>query len=267
MNKSLKELFIKSKNFSNKWEKYFEVYEECFSKFKDKDITFVEIGVYNGGSLKVWKDFFGEKSRIIGIDINPECKKFEKDGFEIFIGNQSDPNFWKEFFVKVGNVDVILDDGGHTNLDQITTVVNSVEKINDGGLLVIEDVHTSYIKVYNSKPAFSFINFAKKTIDDINFTFDNTKKFNFSLNRYIYSSQFYESIVVFKIDRKKCLQNKKIQNSGQSHNIDDQTWVGNEINIKNIKKITNNIKFIKLKKFTNFLKNKINNKKLMKFFD
>ena len=50
-----------------------------FSKFKDKNITFVEIGVYNGGSLKIWKNYFGPKSRIIGIDINPDCKKFEDD--------------------------------------------------------------------------------------------------------------------------------------------------------------------------------------------
>ena len=43
----------------------------------------------------MWRKFFGNKARIIGIDINPIAKKWEKNGFEIFIGNQSDPNFWK----------------------------------------------------------------------------------------------------------------------------------------------------------------------------
>ena len=267
MEKKLKDLFLNSKNLSNKWEKYFNVYEECFASFKDKKITFVEIGVHNGGSLSVWKNFFGENSRIIGIDINPECKKFEEDGFEIFIGNQSDPKFWETFFNKVGNVDIILDDGGHTNLDQITTVASTVENINDGGLLVIEDVHTSYIEIYNSRKKFSFVSFAKKIVDDINYTFDNTNKFNFSLNTYIYSTQFYESIVVFKIDRDKCLQNKKVDNSGLNHNIEDQTWAGNEMNIAKFKKLTKKIKFIKLKTLTNYFKNRVNNKKLTKFFD
>ena len=43
------------------------------------------------------RDFFGEEARIIGIDLNPSAKKWEKDGFEIFIGSQSDTNFWNNF--------------------------------------------------------------------------------------------------------------------------------------------------------------------------
>ena len=48
----------------------------------------------------MWKNFFGKKARIIGIDLNPEAKKFEKDGFEIIIGDQSSEVFWKKFFKK-----------------------------------------------------------------------------------------------------------------------------------------------------------------------
>ena len=68
----------------------------------------------------------------------------------------------------MGNVDIILDDGGHTNLDQIITTVKCVDKINDGGVLMVEDTHTSYINEYNSKESFSFVNFSKKIIDDVN---------------------------------------------------------------------------------------------------
>ena len=60
-----------------------------------KKITFVEIGIGNGGSLFMWKKFFGKKARIIGIELNPDAKKLEKFGFEIFIGDQSDPFFGK----------------------------------------------------------------------------------------------------------------------------------------------------------------------------
>ena len=274
MNKKLKDLFLNSENFSFKWEKYFDVYEEYFTKFRDKNITFVEIGIYNGGSLKVWRDFFGPKSRIIGIDINPDCKKFEEDGIEIYIGNQSDPIFWKNFFNKVGNVDVILDDGGHTNLDQITTTVQCVDKINDGGILMVEDTLTSYINEYNSKKSFSFINFAKKIIDDVNYTagipeFQNKNNnlfFKFSLNKYIYSTHFYESIVVFNIDRKKTYINKIIKNNGVDHGIKDLTWSGNELNIKKFKKFVNYIKFLSLRKITKIIKKTKNTKILKEFF-
>jgi len=271
MNLSLRELFIKSKNFSFKLEKYFDVYEEYFSKYKGKNITFVEIGIFNGGSLKIWKEYFGPNARIIGIDINPECKKFEEDGVEVYIGNQSDLEFWDKFFLDVGNVDIILDDGGHTNLDQIITTTKCVDKINDDGILMVEDTHCSYIELYNSSKKFSFINFAKKIIDDVNFTYplDIGKKmqFNYSLNSYIYSTHFYESIVVFRINRKKAVKNIKIENQGIHHGIEDLVLQGNELHIKKIKKFTEKIKFISFRKITKFLRKRINNKILSKFFN
>jgi len=270
MSLSLKELFIKSKNYSSKHEKYFDVYEEYFSRYKGKNIIFVEIGVFNGGSLKIWKEYFGANARIIGIDINPECKKFEEVGIDVHIGNQSDPKFWDNFFKQVGNVDVILDDGGHTNLDQIITTTKCVSKINDDGILMIEDTHSSYIELYNSSKKFSFLHFAKKIIDDVNFTFplDIGKKmqFEYSLNKYIYSSHFYESIVIFRINKKKAIKNTNINNQGIHHGIEDLVLHGNELNITNIKKFTNSIKFISLGKVTKYIKKKVNDKIVKKYF-
>ena len=70
----LLDLFYESKNRSIKWEKYFQIYDSLFSKYKGKRITFVEIGILDGGSLEIWKKYFGENSRIIGIDKNTECQ-------------------------------------------------------------------------------------------------------------------------------------------------------------------------------------------------
>ena len=103
--------FLKSKYNCIKHTNYFAIYDDLFSKYRNKKIIFVEIGIFSGGSLFMWRNFFGKKARIIGIDLNPESKKFEKYGFEIFIGNQSDKLFWKKFFNKVGKVDIVLDDG------------------------------------------------------------------------------------------------------------------------------------------------------------
>jgi hypothetical protein len=214
-------LFRNSENFSTKHFKYFNVYENLLKRFRDQDIIFVEIGVLNGGSLDVWKKYFSNKSKIIGIDQNPECKKFQKDNIKIYIGSQSDQGFWDHFFEEVGPVDIIIDDGGHTNMQQIVTAVNCIPKIKNGGMLIVEDVHSSYMKKFNNPSKYSFINFAKKKIDDINSTFPGLKKMKFSLSKYIYSMEFFESIVVFKIDKTKCIENFIMQNKGLHHNIDD----------------------------------------------
>ena len=267
---SLKKEFYKLEDFSTKWEKYFDVYENIFRNYKNKKITFVEIGIFNGGSLKLWKNYFGPNSRIIGIDINKECKKFEnkKNNIEVFIGNQSDEQFWDNFFNSVGKVDIILDDGGHTNLDQIITTTKVVDKINDGGLLVIEDTHTSYLSEYNSSKKFSFINFVKCMVDDLNSNIDlktNIKK-NFSLKKYIYSIEFFESIVVFKIDKSKTLKNLNISNLGKFHSITNLSNKGNEFLLKKKISFNESYFFFKLKRIKKIIKNYINNNYIKRFF-
>ena len=69
--------FIKSKYLSLKYKNYFFIYDKLFNEYKNKNITFVEIGVFSGGSLFMWKNFFGKKAKIIGIDLNPESKNLK----------------------------------------------------------------------------------------------------------------------------------------------------------------------------------------------
>jgi hypothetical protein len=236
-------LFKNSKLFSMKHRKYFEIYDKLFLPFKNKKIVFVEIGIENGGSLFIWKNFFHSKSLIIGIDVNPDCKKLEKFGFNIEIGDQGDPKFWKFFFNKYKNIDIILDDGGHTNKQQIITCTQCIPKINNGGLFVTEDTHASYLAEFSNPSKYSFINYTKKVIDDINFTYPKLGKFKFSINQYVYSLRFFESIVVFYIDKKKCILNKLITN---------KKIITNLPTIKFSQK-NNLIKYFKLKNYTHKL--------------
>jgi hypothetical protein len=215
------DLFQQSQKNSGKHKKYFEVYDKIFERFRNKKITFVEVGVLNGGSLEIWKKYFHEDSRIIGIDLNPECKKFEEKGVEIFIGDQSSEIFWDNFFKKVGKVDILLDDGGHTNLQQIITIIKSTKNINNDGIIVTEDTHSSYMSKFGNPSRYSFINFAKKLIDDINFKFPNLGKFENSLNDYIYSIAFFESFVVFHINTQKTTVNELVTNNSNEKNIKD----------------------------------------------
>ena len=261
----VEKLFFKSKYSSIKWKKYFRAYDLLFSKYINKKITFVEIGVLNGGSLKIWRNFFGNKARIIGIDINPKCKKFEEEGIEIFIGDQNNKKFWVDFFKKIGKVDIILDDGGHTNSQQITTTTSTIPNINNGGLLIVEDTHSSYMKDFDNPNKFSFIEFSKKLIDDLNFTFPNIGKFKYSLNKYIYSIQYYESLAVFHVDRRLCIANELVKNKGITSDIKDLRWrnptnyskyklliIKNNFIYRILSKFINN--FINIKKYKNYFK-------------
>tara|TARA_B100000963_G_scaffold95951_1_gene82732 strand:- start:216 stop:1073 length:858 start_codon:yes stop_codon:yes gene_type:complete len=214
---SIYKLFNKSKKYSIKWSSYFQVYEKIFSRYKNKKIKFVEIGVANGGSLYMWKKYFGKKAKIIGIDLNPRAKKLEKNGFKIYIGNQSDKKFWENFYKKEGKVDLILDDGGHKNLQQISTVHHSLPYINDGGKIVVEDTGTSYVKKeFNNPSKYSFINYAKNVVDAIHRRSPLLKKELNFYSKKIFLVEFFESIVVFSIDSKKCFQNKEVHNEAQN---------------------------------------------------
>ena len=155
------QIYKKLKHVSLKNDTYFQVYEDVFNKYVDKKITLVEIGVLNGGSLYMWKEYFGKNARIIGIDLNPDAKRLEKDGFEIFIGSQSDENFWDNFLSKVGEIDILIDDGGHENDQLIITLNKVIPKIKNDGLIVIEDTHTSYSKKFGNPSKHSFINYSK----------------------------------------------------------------------------------------------------------
>ena len=209
--------FKESKLHSSKSDIYFNIYNELFHKYRNKKITFVEIGVKWGGSLLMWKNFFGNEARIIGIDLYPETKKLEKHGLEIFIGDQSSDVFWKNFFSEVGNIDILLDDGGHTNENQILTVNNVINNVNDNGLIVIEDTSSSYNRKHFNPSKYSFINYSKFLIDDLygkneeKFKLEGVIKKN-SLNDSIYSIKFFNSIVAFFIDKKKCVDKKNIMN-------------------------------------------------------
>ena len=53
--KSLISFFEESEYHTIKYRNYFPIYEKLFSKFVNKKITFVEIGVFSGGSLFMWR--------------------------------------------------------------------------------------------------------------------------------------------------------------------------------------------------------------------
>ena len=203
MIKRIKDSFFRSPYRSTKHSSYFNSYESLFSSFIDKKITFIEIGVLNGGSLFMWRDYLGENARIIGIDNNPAATRWEKYGFEIFIGDQGDPNFWHSIHKDIGSVDIVLDDGGHLDFQQIITLVENAKFINNKGLIVIEDTHASYKKEFGNPSKYSFINFVFNLINRINYRSGalKSKLQNKALDLPISEIRIFESIFAFRVVR------------------------------------------------------------------
>jgi len=237
--------YMESPYMSMKHDSYFHVYDKLFKKYKNKNITFVEVGILGGGSLFMWRNFFGPKARIIGIDLNEEAKKWCEHGFEIFIGSQSDESFWERIRHEIGLVDILLDDGGHTYDQQIITFESMINNINDGGLLVIEDTHTSYMSGFGPKK-FTFTNFCKEMMDNINQRFGG---FNGKYEeKRVWSMEVFESIIAFKVDRGLSnIKSSATENNGLSEDVQEYRYSDNVL-IQKLKSFGQ--KFQYLKKFT-----------------
>lgn len=195
--------FCKSPEPSLKVTTYFHAYDSLLSKYRGREITFVEIGVLNGGSLFMWREFFGPQARIVGVDLNPQAKKWEQHGFEILIGSQQDPEFLENLCEQVGPIDVLLDDGGHTYMQQIITAESLLDNITDGGVLIVEDTHTSYMEGFGDHKT-NFMRYVFQTVHRINSRFGQFSPAQ--QDKRVLSVQIFESIVAFFVDRSKSEQ-------------------------------------------------------------
>jgi hypothetical protein len=142
--------------------------------------------------------------------------KWRHHGFEIVIGDQASESFWDDFYRNHGPVDVLLDDGGHTNKQQIVTAHKAIQNVKNGGTVVIEDVHTSYLREFGNPSRYSFVSFTKHVIDSINSRFPTVKARRNDYRSRVFSLSVYQSIVAFKIDDQKSFVSSVITNDGKS---------------------------------------------------
>ena len=115
-------------------------------------------------------------------------------------GSQEDVAFLKTIKNKRGYFDVIIDDGGHTMSQQITSITHLLPKMRSGGLYVIEDLETSYMPTYKGSGAFgniSTIEFIKKLIDDLQRNSPTRKRA--VLGKRISSFEIASGICVFNV--------------------------------------------------------------------
>jgi len=188
-------------NIIHKWTHYFEIYDRHFQKFKNKKVILLEVGVYKGGSLDMWRKYFGPNLEIIAIDIIPECKKFEDERTKIYIGSQEDRNFLRNLKKQIPKVDILIDDGGHM-MDQLRITFEELyDWVAEDGVYLAEDLHTCYWPVYEGgyKRRKSFIEYSKNLIDQLNAWHSQTGRLVVDdFTRSTHSMHYYDSILVFE---------------------------------------------------------------------
>jgi SAM-dependent methyltransferase len=153
----------------DKWLHYFDIYERHLGRFRGKAPVMLEIGVFGGGSLAMWKEYLGPGARLVGIDINPACKAHEADGIEVFIGSQDDPKLIAAVLEKYPDIDIVLDDGSHQMRHLRSTFDLLYHRVKPNGLYFVEDLHTCYWPEYGGglRAAGSFMEFVKEKLDEL----------------------------------------------------------------------------------------------------
>lgn len=153
----------------HKWHHYLPLYERYFSRWRGKPLRFLEIGVDKGGSLELWRRYFGLDAVIYGIDINPDCAAFDGKGASVRIGSQDDPAFLNHVVDEMGGVDVVLDDGSH-HMNHIRTSLDVLfPRLQMGGTYMIEDLHAAYWKPFGGgdQAPTNFFSTLRHLIDDM----------------------------------------------------------------------------------------------------
>ena len=184
----------------HKWEHYFPLYERHLAAWRGRSLTFLEIGVARGGSLQMWRRYFGPFATIVGLDIDPRCREHEEDGVSVRIGDQSDTLFLDSVVDEFGAPDVVLDDGSHKMDDLWATFEHLYPKVSKNGVYLVEDLHTAYWPDFGGgldAPA-SFINRAKGLIDRLNADHSRGALEPDAFTRETFAISFYDSMAVFE---------------------------------------------------------------------
>jgi hypothetical protein len=186
----------------HKWHHYFEIYDRHFARFRGQPVQLVEFGVSQGGSLRMWRDYFGPQVQIVGVDINPNCKQFEEPGVRIEIGDQGDREFLRRLAAGLPSIDILIDDGGHTMQQQIRTFEELFPKVAPTGVYLVEDLHTSYWPQWGGGVGRkgSFIEYSKRFIDQIHawHSREPQRLAVSEFTRSVHSLHYYDSVLVIE---------------------------------------------------------------------
>jgi hypothetical protein len=169
----------------------------------DRPLRILEMGVWRGGSLDLWRQYFGPDAVIYGIDIDEVITTLGIDSAEVRVGSQTDEMFLLSVIEEMGGLDIVIDDGSHVSSDVLASLRILFPLLAEGGTYVIEDLHTSYWPAWGGglRRKGSSIEFLKNLIDGLHQPYYGQSKSrgNAGINRdFLHSIQFYDSVAVLK---------------------------------------------------------------------
>lgn len=133
---------IGRKNFTEKvGHGYLPIYERLWNHLQYEPIILLEIGIYNGNSMRTWCEWF-PNATIVGIDYNPN-NPMKTDRANLHFGEQEDTAFLWEIANAYREFDIIIDDGSHKWSDQQISFEFLWPYVKSGGMYIIEDLHVS----------------------------------------------------------------------------------------------------------------------------
>jgi hypothetical protein len=156
---------------AHKWHHYLDIYQQHFERFRAPrahPVRILELGISEGGSLQLWRKYFGPDAKIVGVDINPACAERVDADTPAVIGDQSDPTVLSAALAQLGGgVDIVIDDGSHIGRHQIASFEFLYPRLADDGVYTIEDLQCCYSPEHEGgyRREGTFIEYAKSLID------------------------------------------------------------------------------------------------------
>ncbi len=192
--------FTNKSHLIHKWLHYLPIYDQTLEPFVGTKVRMLEIGVSKGGSLGLWRKFLGEDATIFGIDIQPACAVYDGEAASVRIGSQDDPQFLRSVVSEMGGLDIVLDDGSHVASHQRTSFNVLFPLLSEGGLYIIEDMHTAYWPSFEGglKRRGTAIEFLKDKIDYMHRHYRTRGLNTEAMMPDIESIQFFDSIAVVR---------------------------------------------------------------------
>ncbi|QQS07057.1 MAG: class I SAM-dependent methyltransferase [Fibrobacterota bacterium] len=125
---------------------YIQRYAKLFDPLRDRPIRMLELGVFRGGSLAMWSEYF-PLGTIVGVDLSPNPLAQMPDRTHFVQGSQDDV----ALLDKIGDqfapdgFDIIIDDAAHIGTVARTSFLNLFpHHLKPGGIYVLEDWGTGY---------------------------------------------------------------------------------------------------------------------------
>lgn len=192
----------------HKWIHYLDIYEAHFSRYRGTKVRFLEIGVGQGGSQQMWREYFGPDADLICLDLEDLSSRVDPKYSTFYQGDETDEKLLQEIVDKHGPLDIVLDDGSHLSSHMIKTFEFLYPQLAPDGIYMVEDVHAAYSPDHEGgfREPGSFVEYTKDLIDHLHFVYAKELERDDLFGMTTHAMHVYDSIVAFERRPKPAIQ-------------------------------------------------------------